>query len=129
MQTVKNLLQKLVQILISLCYCLRSTPLDHSIPSPAELLNSRVYQANFQQYLNQASPCQQMEIATPNSKQGWKSNSCNTTKLPSLSLRYTLETLYVFSILTATSGNQVMSNAAYRPLAHWLQGKWQCPPA
>ena len=27
--------------------CLRSTPLDHSILSPAELLNSRVYQANL----------------------------------------------------------------------------------
>ena len=27
--------------------CLRSTPLDHNIPSPAELLNLRVYQTNL----------------------------------------------------------------------------------
>jgi len=26
--------------------CLRTTPLDHNLPSPAELLNSRVYQSN-----------------------------------------------------------------------------------
>ena len=27
--------------------CMQSTPIDHSIPSPAELLNSRVYQTNL----------------------------------------------------------------------------------
>ncbi|KAK3752542.1 hypothetical protein QZH41_016321, partial [Actinostola sp. cb2023] len=27
--------------------CLRTTPLDHKLPSPAELLNSRVYQSNL----------------------------------------------------------------------------------
>ena len=49
-QTVKNLLQKCKEPgayphLAMLCLC--STPLDHSIASPAELLNSRVYQANL----------------------------------------------------------------------------------
>ena len=49
-QTVKGLLQKCKESgsdphLAMLC--LRSTPLDHNIPSPAELLNSRVYQTNL----------------------------------------------------------------------------------
>ena len=49
-QPVKNLLQKCKESgahphLAMLC--LRSTPLDHNIASPAELLNSRVYQANL----------------------------------------------------------------------------------
>lgn len=49
-QTVKNLLQKCKESGADphlAMLCLRSTPLDHSIPSPAELLNSRVYQANL----------------------------------------------------------------------------------
>ena len=50
MQTVKGLLQKCKESgsdphLAMLC--LHSTPLDHNIPSPAELLNSRVYQTNL----------------------------------------------------------------------------------
>ena len=49
-QTVKNLFQKFKESgadphLAMLCQ--RSTPLDHNIASPAELLNSRVYQANL----------------------------------------------------------------------------------
>ena len=49
-QTVKNLLQKCEESgndphLAMLC--LRTTPLDHSTLSPAELLDSRVYQCNF----------------------------------------------------------------------------------
>ena len=49
-QTVKGLLQKCKESgsdshLAMLC--LRSTPLDHNIPSPAELLNLRVYQTNL----------------------------------------------------------------------------------
>ena len=49
-QTVKSLLQKCKESgsdphLAMLC--LRGTPLDHHIPSPAELLNSRVYQTNL----------------------------------------------------------------------------------
>lgn len=49
-QTVKNLLQKCKESGADphlAMLCLRSTPLDHSISSPAELLNSRVYQANL----------------------------------------------------------------------------------
>ena len=49
-QTVKNILQKCKESGADphlAMLCLRSTPLDHSIPSPAELLNSRVYQANL----------------------------------------------------------------------------------
>ena len=50
MQTVKGLLQQCKESgsdphLAMLC--LRSTPLNHNIPSPAELLNSRVYQTNL----------------------------------------------------------------------------------
>lgn len=48
--SVKNLLEKCKESgadphLVMLC--LRSTPLDHNIPSPAELVNSRVYQTNL----------------------------------------------------------------------------------
>jgi len=49
-QTVKNLLQKCKESGADphlAMLCLRSTPLDHSIALPAELLNSRVYQANL----------------------------------------------------------------------------------
>ena len=49
-QTVKNLLQKCKESGADphlAMLCLRSTPLDHNIASPAELLNSRVYQANL----------------------------------------------------------------------------------
>ena len=49
-QTVKNLLQKCKESgsdphLAMLC--LRTTPIDHHLPSPAEMLNSRVYQSNL----------------------------------------------------------------------------------
>lgn len=49
-QTVKDLLQKCKESgqdphLAMLC--LRSTPLSHDLPSPAELLNGRVYQTNL----------------------------------------------------------------------------------
>lgn len=49
-QTVKNLLQKCRESGADphlAMLCLRSTPLDHNIASPAELLNSRVYRANL----------------------------------------------------------------------------------
>ena len=49
-QTVKNLLQKCKESGADphlAMLCLRSTPLYHNIASPAELLNSRVYQANL----------------------------------------------------------------------------------
>ena len=53
-QTVKNLMQKCKEsgadpYLAMLC--LRTTPLDHHLPSPAELLNSRVYQTNLPSFL------------------------------------------------------------------------------
>ena len=49
-QTVKDLLQKCKESgqdphLAMLCLC--STPLSHDLPSPAELLNGRVYQTNL----------------------------------------------------------------------------------
>ncbi|XP_048583876.1 uncharacterized protein K02A2.6-like [Nematostella vectensis] len=49
-QTVKDLLQKCKESgqdphLAMLC--LRTTPLGHTLPSPAELLNSRIYQSNL----------------------------------------------------------------------------------
>ena len=49
-QTVKNLLQKCKESgsdphLAMLC--LQTTPIDHHLPSPAEMLNSRVYQSNL----------------------------------------------------------------------------------
>ena len=49
-QTVKNLLQKCKESgsdphLAMLC--LRTTPINHNLPSPAELLNSRTYQSNL----------------------------------------------------------------------------------
>jgi hypothetical protein len=49
-QTVKNLFQKCKESgsdphLAMLCF--RTTQIDHSIPSPAELLNLRVYQSNL----------------------------------------------------------------------------------
>ena len=49
-QTVKNVLQKCKESGADphlAMLCMRSTPIDHSIPSPAELLNSRVYQTNL----------------------------------------------------------------------------------
>ena len=49
-QTVKNLLQKCRESGADphlAMLCLRSTPVDHNITSPAELLNSRVYQTNL----------------------------------------------------------------------------------
>lgn len=49
-QTVKNLFQKCKESGADphlAMLCLRTTPIDHSIPSPAELLNSRVYQSNL----------------------------------------------------------------------------------
>jgi len=49
-QTVKKLLQKCKESGADphlAMLCLRSTPIDHNIPSPAELLNSRVYQTNL----------------------------------------------------------------------------------
>ena len=50
MQTVKSLLQKCKESgsdphLAMLC--LRTTPVDHHLPSPAELLNSKMYQSNL----------------------------------------------------------------------------------
>ena len=48
-QAVKNLLQKCKESGADphlAMLCMRRTPIDHSIPSPAELLNSRVYQTN-----------------------------------------------------------------------------------
>ena len=50
MQTVKNVLQKCKesgQDSHVAMLCLRGTPLSHDLPSPAELLNSRVYQTNL----------------------------------------------------------------------------------
>ena len=50
MQTVKDLLQKCKesgQDPHMAMLCLRSTPLSHNLPSPAELLNGRVYQTNL----------------------------------------------------------------------------------
>lgn len=49
-QTVKNLLQKCKESgsdphLAMLC--LRTTPINHHLPSPAEMLNSRTYQSNL----------------------------------------------------------------------------------
>ena len=49
-QTVKSLLQKCKESSSDpylAMLCLRGIPLDHHIPSPAELLNSRVYQTNL----------------------------------------------------------------------------------
>lgn len=49
-QTVKNLLQKCKESGADphlAMLCLRTTPIDHGLPSPAELLNSRVYQSNL----------------------------------------------------------------------------------
>ena len=49
-QTVKNVFQKCKESGADphlAMLCLRTTPLDHSIPSPAELLNSRAYQSNL----------------------------------------------------------------------------------
>ena len=49
-QTVKKLLQKCKESGADphlAMLCLRSTPLDHNIASPAELRNYRVYQANL----------------------------------------------------------------------------------
>ena len=49
-QTVKDLLQKCKesgQDPHMAMLCLRSTPLSHNLPSPAELLNGRVYQTNL----------------------------------------------------------------------------------
>lgn len=49
-KTAKNLLQKCKESGADphlAMLCLRSTPLKHNIASPAELLNSRVYQANL----------------------------------------------------------------------------------
>ena len=49
-QTVKNLLQKCKEsgsdphLAMS---CLQTTPIDHHLPSPAEMLNSRAYQSNL----------------------------------------------------------------------------------
>ncbi|KAK2566490.1 hypothetical protein P5673_010015 [Acropora cervicornis] len=49
-QTVKNLLQKCKESGADphlAMLCLRSTPIDHNIALPAELLNSRVYHTNI----------------------------------------------------------------------------------
>ena len=49
-QTVKRLLQKSKESNLDphlAMLCLRSTPLSHDLPSPAELLNSRTYQTNL----------------------------------------------------------------------------------
>ncbi|CAB4006325.1 Retrovirus-related Pol poly from transposon, partial [Paramuricea clavata] len=49
-QTVKRLLQKCKESNLDphlAMLCLRSTPLSHDLPSPAELLNSRIYQTNL----------------------------------------------------------------------------------
>lgn len=49
-ETVKNLLQKCKESGADphlAMLCLRTTPIDHGLPSPAELLNSRVYQSNL----------------------------------------------------------------------------------
>ena len=49
-QTVKNLLQKCKESRADphlAMLGLRTTPIDHGLPSPAELLNSRVYQSNL----------------------------------------------------------------------------------
>ena len=50
MQTVKDLLHKCKdsgQDPHQAMLCLCSTPLSHDLPSPAELLNGRVYQTNL----------------------------------------------------------------------------------
>ena len=50
LQTVKDLLQKCKesgQDPHMAMLCLRSTPLSHDLPSPAELLNGRVYHTNL----------------------------------------------------------------------------------
>ncbi|XP_032230859.1 uncharacterized protein K02A2.6-like [Nematostella vectensis] len=49
-QTVKNVLQKCKESNSDphlAMLCLRTTPIDHNLPSPAELLNGRVYQSNL----------------------------------------------------------------------------------
>jgi hypothetical protein len=49
-QTVKGLLQKCKESVADphlAMLCLRTTPIDHHLASPAELLNSRVYQTNL----------------------------------------------------------------------------------
>ncbi|KAL9978440.1 hypothetical protein ACROYT_G015954 [Oculina patagonica] len=49
-QTVKDLLQKCKETRQDphlAMLCLRSTPLSHDLPSPAEMLNGRVYQTNL----------------------------------------------------------------------------------
>ena len=47
---IKNLLQKCIESGADphlAMLCLRTTPLSHDLPSPAELLNSRTYQSNL----------------------------------------------------------------------------------
>ena len=54
-QTVKNLMQKCKESGADphlAMLCLRTTPLDHHLPSLAELLNSRVYQTNLPSFPN-----------------------------------------------------------------------------
>ena len=49
-QTVKNLLQKCKESRSDphlAMLCLQATPIDHHLPSPAEMLNSRAYQSNL----------------------------------------------------------------------------------
>ena len=101
-QTVKNVFQKCKESGADphlAMLCLRTTPLDHSIPSPAELLNSRAYQSN-------------LPIV---SKTGLLSNLDDVSRklyetiMISLQGPYPLsspETPYGFSIRIITNGNQ-----------------------
>ena len=126
-QTVKNLLQKCKESGADphlAMLCLRSTPHDQNIASPADLLNSRVYQANLPSISKPVlslSADGEVNTKLQARQDQHKSQYDRSSKLLLLYIRTTQR---VYLTHTITSGNLVLSSVARRLLVH-IRSPWQ----
>ena len=94
--------------------CLRSTPLSHDLPSPAELLNGRVYQTNLPAVLKLSVS----ENGDTNAKLQFRQHKQKkkydkTARQPFF--HSSQETAFTFLIHPAIYGSQVLSSALQIP--------------
>lgn len=109
-QTVKNILQKCKKSGADphlTMLCLRTTPVDHHLPSPAELLNSREYQSNLPTMTKPVLFTENTGMLMWSCKQDRIYRSFTTTDRQRNYQNCTLATMYVCSIPWIENGNVV----------------------
>ena len=107
-QTVKNVFQKCKEsgadphlAMLSL----RTAPVNHSIPSPADLLNSRVYQSNLSAISMFGHYCLIWTMFQQSSNYGKIDKRAIMTSLQRLFPLFSQKSLCVFSTLTTANGS------------------------